>query len=264
MLIPFTQLIASIQSQGEARYGLTISPDWMQGRTTYGGLSAALCLHAALPLAGGMPLRSAQLAFIGPVAGEVSFTASRLRQGKNTALVEASLYGETGEVASRAVFIFGASRQSPHGQPHRLTCPQVTAPEETEFTFPKMMGPSFFNHFDVKLVRGGLPMSGQGGGDNLLWMRHADRAAPNDALSLLALGDAAPPAALSTVTSPARISSMNWSIDVLTDQFVTEEGWWLEHIEAQTLGNGYSSQAMTLWNTSGEPALISRQMVAVF
>jgi hypothetical protein len=67
---------------GTGRHRITLPADWLQGRTAYGGLSAALCLqatvrsHADLP-----PLRSAQFCFIGPATGELDIAAAVLRQG---------------------------------------------------------------------------------------------------------------------------------------------------------------------------------------
>ena len=63
-----------------------IAPEWLQGRTAYGGLSAAIALasakagYADLP-----PLRSAQIAFVGPLSGDVTATPALLRRGKNSA-----------------------------------------------------------------------------------------------------------------------------------------------------------------------------------
>ncbi len=58
-------------------FAATIPADWMQGRTTYGGLSAALALVAAQQLADDLPpLRSATVNFVGPLAGDVEVRAS--------------------------------------------------------------------------------------------------------------------------------------------------------------------------------------------
>ena len=47
----------------------TIPAEWMQGRTSYGGLSSALALEAARKLADDLPpLRSATVNFVGPLA----------------------------------------------------------------------------------------------------------------------------------------------------------------------------------------------------
>src|SRR5690606_33056556 len=85
-----------------------------QGRTTYGGLSSALALALAaakqvepeLP-----PLRSAQIAFIGPLADAVTVTAKRLRRGRNAAFVQADVVSEAG-LGLRATFVFMAALDS--------------------------------------------------------------------------------------------------------------------------------------------------------
>jgi hypothetical protein len=35
-------------------------------------------------------------------------------------------------------------------------------------------------------------------------------------------------------------------------------------VEAETISDGYSSQRMVLWDTSGTPVLIARQNIAIF
>jgi hypothetical protein len=35
-------------------------------------------------------------------------------------------------------------------------------------------------------------------------------------------------------------------------------------IEAESIGDGYSSQRMVLWDTTGAPVLIARQTIAIF
>lgn len=40
---PLARLLGTFTSLGAGRYGASIDASWMQGRTTYGGLSAALC-----------------------------------------------------------------------------------------------------------------------------------------------------------------------------------------------------------------------------
>src|SRR3569623_3773743 len=99
----FTELLAAVQ-RTDAGWTSTVSDDWLQGRTLYGGLSAALCLNAALGAFEGLPpLRSALVTFIGPATGAVTATPSLLRQGKSAAYVGVDLTGDAG-LAARAVF----------------------------------------------------------------------------------------------------------------------------------------------------------------
>ena len=65
----FTTLMRSGKQTGDHAMSFHVPETWMQGRTTYGGLTAALCLQAAMPTSGGRQIRSAQVAFVGPVSG---------------------------------------------------------------------------------------------------------------------------------------------------------------------------------------------------
>ncbi len=259
----FKILMHSGKQTGETAMSFHVPDSWMQGRTTYGGLTAALCLEAAMSTSGGRPIRSAQIAFVGPVSGDVECTATLLREGKNTVFTSVRMIGETG-VAAEAIFAFGAHRESSLNFAH-LPAPEVTAPDETASFFgdsPKR--PAFTRNFNIRLATGKPPMSGAPDADMSLWMRHKDGAVAPDALSVLALADAPPPAALAMLTGPARISSMTWMAEFLTDDIQTEQGWFLARHVADTSKDGYNSQAMTLWNTSGQPIMIGRQTIAVF
>ncbi len=259
----FTDLMASVTTDGAGTQRVTIPEDWMQGRTTYGGLTAALCLKAALPSGGGRPIRSAQVAFVGPASGELVTVATVLREGKNTVFTSVRMTGAEGIVAE-CIFAFGAAR--PSGLDFsEMKAPVVTAPEDTPSFFgnsPKR--PHFSTHFNIRLAAGARPVSGAKDGNMSLWMRHKDEAAPLDGVTLLAIADAPPPAAMSMFTQPGRISSMTWMAEFLTDDIQTEGGWFLAQHVAQTARHGYSSQAMRMWNRRGEPVMAGRQTIAVF
>lgn len=256
----FTALLASITAH-DATQTVSIPDGWMQGRTTYGGLTAALCLAAAEPLSAGKPLRSAQVAFVGPAAGTLHSVPTLLREGKSTNFVSVRMTGEAGIVAE-AIFAFGAARASALDFTS-LPAPDVPSPDDT-LDFFRRGGPKFKDQFDVKLADGGLPLSGAAEADIILWLRHRDDAARNDAVALLALADAPPPAAMSMMTAARAMSSMTWMAEFLTDRIETDDRWFLARHTAQNAAQGYSSQAMRLWNRQGQPIMIGRQTIAIF
>ena len=259
----FSTLIDSFATQSDNARRFHVPEDWMQGRTTYGGLTAAMCLKAALPLAGDRPVRSAQIAFVGPVSGDVECRATLLREGKNTVFTHVRMTGEDG-VAADAIFAFGASRESTLNYSD-MVAPELPAPDETQSFFgaPERR-PRFALNFNMRLAEGDPPISGAQSADMHLWMRHKEDGLALDAVSLLAIADAPPPAAMAMMRAPGRISSMTWMAEFLTDQFETENGWVQARHTAQTAQDGYSSQAMRLWNTSGKPLMVGRQTIAVF
>ena len=65
--------ILAAATTGDKTLTAVIPDTWMQDRTAYGGLSAAIALEAAIRSQDDLPpLRSAQIAFVGPLAGEVT------------------------------------------------------------------------------------------------------------------------------------------------------------------------------------------------
>lgn len=259
----FTDLIASFKAADDNSWRVGVSEDWLQGRTAYGGLSAALCLHAAaLQTSDLPPLRSAQLAFIGPATGELTLKPTVLRRGKSAVFVGVDCIGDAG-LATRATFCFGAARASTLDHVE-LPMPQVPAIADSKPFFRPVPGLNFTQHFDGLLAAGALPFSRAGAPALTLWLRHRDPQARASALALLALADAPPPAAIVLFEKSAPISTMTWQVDVLTDDITTEDGWWLVRTSAETAQNGYSGQNMTIWSASGRPVMAARQTIAVF
>jgi len=260
----YTELLASLKRKGDNNIDAHIPEDWMQGRTTYGGLTAALSFQGALGLVGDIPIRSAQVAFVGPVGGDITIQPTLLRRGKNTAFVSVDVVAESG-VTAQSIFAFGARRESSlHFDD--MPKPETRPPEEIDSFFdPDRPRPGFSQNFDMLIATGDRPISGSKEKSIGLWMRHLDPDTPQNATAILAIGDAPPPAAMSMLAVPSRISSMTWMAEFMTDDISTDpDGWYFAQHTAQLAKDGYSSQSMRLWNRAGEPILVGRQTIAVF
>lgn len=257
----FSELMATLSPQGDV-YSVAITPDWMQGRTTYGGLGAALCLEGVRRAFPNLPaLRSAQISFIGPAGGEVAVAPALLRQGKSMTFAGADLSGAQG-LATRAVFAFGAARPSAFDRAF-IGSPDLPGPDDCEPYIPEGMGPPFARHYDVRLARGARPITKSSEHDHYIWVRHRDQKA-DDVVALLALADMPPPAMMPMFEAPAPISTVSWMLNFLHAELHTEDGWWLLRSCAENASEGYSSQDMLVWNRKGEPVIAGRQSVAIF
>ena len=257
----FSELIDSA-SFDDGALAMILPDDWMQGRTTYGGLSAALCLETAQrAFPDAPPLRSAMVSFIGPAGGPVTGRAKLLRRGKSVMFVEADISGEQG-IATRCAFAFGGSRPSKWNRTF-APAPDLPRPDQCDVFIPDGFGPPFARHFDGRLAKGGRPGTGSAEHDHYIWVRHRDGDA-DDLVGLLALADMPPPAILPMLTEFAPISSMTWMVNVLCDTPKTRDGWWLLQSRAEHAGNGYSSQDMLVWNADMELVIAGRQSVAIF
>ena len=187
---------ASMTRNGD-EFTADIPENWRQGRTAYGGLTAALMLASVIKRFEDLPpLRSALINFVGPVTGSPTLYSNLKRQGRNVTSVSAE--AKVGEKSvGRAEFLFGATRTS-HID---VDCPapSAPAPKDTEPFTPLALRdvvPGFFHNFDTRLIAGGRPMMGAKEGYIRTWSRHKHAASRAGIESLLCIGDVLPPAAM--------------------------------------------------------------------
>ncbi len=262
MSTTFSEILTGFIRESDHSLSVNVPENWMQGRTTYGGLSAAICVQAALDLYPDLPpLRSAQINFIGPVGGSVKIQTKVLRRGRSVAYISAEMTGEKG-LATHAVFCFGEARESRLNQDFTRK-PNVPSVEESQDFFKRAPGPKFAENFDCLLSKGGMPVSGSKDSEHFIWVRHKDDKAYTLA-GLIGLADMPPPAVLPMFEEFAPVSSMTWMMNFLTDDYASEEGWWLMRSAAEHARDGYSSQDMQVWNKAGDLVITGRQNVAVF
>ena len=257
----FSSLLTDFRASAP-NYEIEIDENWKQGRTAYGGLTAAL-LHAAivnsydnLP-----PLRTAQINFVGPTDGRMQVTHKTLRRGKNNVTFETRLDSDAGP-GTYGYFTFGVSRK----MARKMDYPKhelPVSPQMGEELIPHNTGRNFLANFDRIRATGPALLSGSDNPDLTVWSRHIDPHAHQGVTELIALTDA-PPAALTALIQLKALSSMNWNINMLRDNPTTTDGWFLLRTSTKHVWNGYSSQEMQVWNRSGERIMDCIQHIAIF
>lgn len=241
-------------------FATTVPEDWMQGRTSYGGFSSALALEAARTLVPGLPpLLSAQVAFVGPLSGEVEVRARLLRQGRNASWISAEISNAAG-VGLTATFVFmGPVESALHL--HDVPPPAgLIAPEDAR-ALPEGRGPGFAVHFDRRFA---LPREAEPRPEICWWMRLRDSEGLDPMVQMLLCGDALPPGVLPLLNTATPISSMTWLINLLTPLPQTRDGWWLLRSAGNYAEQGCSSQDMAIWNADGTAVATGMQSIAVF
>ena len=241
----------------ETGFTTEIPANWLQGRTAYGGLSSALALAAAKQVEPDLPpLRSAQVAFVGPLSGPVSVTATKLRRGRNAAFIEADIVSEAG-LGLRTTFVFMAQLPSAIDHDGTASARHAPPPADAElYTGPKEFFTGNFNFFDLKAEAGPTQW--------LRWGRLIDRAGLDPEIELMAMGDALPPAAFKLFAKMTPLSSLTWQVNILQPAPVTQDGWWLLAAETDSARGGYSSQTMRMWAADGTLVAEGMQGVAIF
>lgn len=261
-LTTLDQLLATGTTHENQRH-YSIGPDWMQGRTAYGGISAAVSLDAALrDHPGDAPLRTAQVSFVGPVGGDVAVTTRSLRESRSSRFIGTDLASESG-YGTNAVFTFMKPRDS-HVDHAAIPLPAIRRPHELEEVPEHPARPSFTRKFEMRPSEGRGFGHGRSEGRILTWVRWVDAPQCDPHIALLALADALPPAALPLFTQFGPISSSTWVQHFLTDHPETEDGWWLLLSETRQVQRGFSAQDMMIWNSAGQLVSIGGQGVAVY
>lgn len=240
-----------------------IDEGWMQGRTAYGGISSAVALAGAMALhPTETPLRYAQISFVGPVGGDCTVETRVLRQSKSSLFIDAGVSSDQG-FGTAAVFAFSGDRTS-HLDHNRLAMPDAPDPETLAPVPEHHARPPFTRHFDMRPTTG--PRFGWKSevGEYLTWVRFVEEPVCHPAVALLAMGDALPPAAMALFSQFGPISSMNWTVNMLTGTPSTDDGWWLLSAKTGYARHGLSVQDMMLWNRAGEPVLSGSQAIAIY
>ena len=241
-------------------FAATIPADWMQGRTSYGGLSAALALVAAQQLVDDLPpLRSATVNFVGPLAGEVEVRAKLLRRGRNASWISAEVVNEAG-VGLTATFVFMGAVEASTLHLHQVPMPDYAVPLDQASPLPEKAGPSFAPNFERRFAqpRGDVKVP-----EILWWERLKETQGLDPMVALILLGDALPPGVM-PLTGSVPISSMTWLINLLTPLPETDDGWYLLQAKGNYAEKGCSSQDMAIWNTRGEAVAVGMQSIAIF
>jgi acyl-CoA thioesterase len=263
-MIAFTDLLQNMRCNADLCQA-HISADWQQGRTTFGGMTAALCVAAAERLIPDLPpLRSAQFTFIGPAGGDVEIRPRLLRRGKSSVFVSVDLHSEQG-LGTHAVLSFGAARESLYRY-QSLPLPVVPAPGTTAAFF-RSGKPTFTQHFEAFVAGGHRLVSSAATPELMLWLRHRDPKAMTTLPGVIALGDTLPAAVYTMLSAAVPVSSVTWSIELIEPQAAMRspaDGWYLLRSAGEDVREGYSVQNMSLWSQDGTLITLARQTVAVF
>ncbi|MGH8080668.1 MAG: acyl-CoA thioesterase [Lysobacter sp.] len=263
----YSQVLNTVRRLDDA-WTAEAGDDWSQGRTVFGGLQAALAVRAMRDLVPqSIPLRVLQTSFIAPVPpGPLRIEARVLRSGKSVTQVEARIVDE-GQTACLVVGIFGQSRSSTiEVQPPK---PQVPSADAAEL-FPYLEGitPVFTRQVIMRWARGITFLKGaQATTPIYVGFRDEAYAGPGalGEAQIIGYADIIPPPGMSLLTRPAAVSSLTWTLELLTDDCgPAREGLWLMDAAVDAGRDGYLNQSAILWSPEWQPVALSRQSVVVF
>lgn len=246
---------------------LSVASSWEQGRTLYGGISAALVFQAMREaVSPDKVMRSLSTNFIGPIQADSEFSiiVEVLREGKNVTQVVGRIMQDN-KVALMSQASFGIARQS---KVHvaNLQHHNMDYPLKPSFTpnIPKVT-PKFLGNFDLAKTKGGLPFTGRKESDVHGWMRFKEQPSDFSDAHLIALIDIWPPTVLQILRWPAMASTMSWNVEFIhPHQKISGSDWFAYQANTRQASDGYAHTEANIWDKHGALVAISRQVVAVF
>ena len=245
---------------GEA--ALDVPDDWLQGRTLFGGLQAAIALAAMRSLVPEAPLRTLQATFLAPVGGgTVRAKARVLRSGKSATYVESRLV-DGDQTLALVVGFFGLARESKIAL--RMEQPAVKPEKPIEMRYVDGAMPAFTQHFKARWIEGAPPYSGDRHPENVIELGLRDTGNATES-HVIAMADFIPPVALSWLTDRVAAATVTWMLELLTSDFSSMplDGWRMD-ARAMAAEGGYTNQSMVLWGPGGVPVALGRQTMVVF
>lgn len=251
---------------------ITVTDDWAQGRTVYGGLTAALIYQCMQQLVAtdkpneSRPIRYFNLSFIGPLVVKqvMAIEVELLRAGRSASQLMARVK-QNGKTCVIAQACFGVDRQSKINIKGSVQT-AMKKPLKANFIpqIPKVV-PRFLRHFEINVQDGRLPFMG-GNKDHLHgWMRFKKAATQVDDAHLIAMIDAWPCTVLQQLRLPAPASTMNWNLEFPQTAPVIQPKQWLAYqAVTEHASDGYVFCDAKVWNEAGELLALSRQTVGIF
>ncbi len=258
----------------EADKPIQVQAEWGQGRTTFGGMSAALILrHAQRLVPQEHRLRSLNVTFCGPVSIDepCMFASTLLASGKSVSHVTGQLSQATNNnldaanVRTLLTACFGVERKSDINviAPARQN---LSKPEQGQLLpYIKGVTPDFIQNVSLRITEGGLPFSGSKSTRLAGWARLNATPKSFENEHLLAIIDAWPPATLPMLSSFSPTSSVTWQVEfVHASPNLQPQDWVYYECDVVQAEGGYGHTQAQIFHPNGELLALSRQVVTIY
>ena len=251
----------------ENKESFIIPKQWSQGRTVFGGLSAAIVFAAARKKVSNERLiRSFSCNFVGPFFVEEVFSINTevLREGKNVSTIQSSII-QNGKTCVHAQSVFGGQRQSKlrveNADTHVMQIPK----KPTFIPVIPKLTPKALSNFELAFTDGGMPFKGSKNTTVGGWMRFKKSPQEMSICHLIALIDAWPPTLLQMLRLPAPASTMTWTLNFVQPLgMLSTSEWFAYQSKTREYSDGYGITDANIWDQDGKLLAMSNQVITLF
>lgn len=261
--------LSGLYAQIQQSEWVDIPEGWLQGRTIYGGLVAAMLMQKAIAVVAdnNKGLLSASVTFVGPVQlGRARLSAEVLRAGKSVTTLEVRLWQDDA-VQTILLASFGTQRDSAIQVNQERAAPDYPAAGELQIAQHHPLAPECFKQMQMVWAEGKYPCSASAQPDFGGWFRFEPKLHDNrdmTAADLMAAFDMWPPGVLPMYKTIAPASSLTWNVTMVHPLRSKLQDWFKYKVFTDYAGEGYSTEYAHLWDAQGRLIAVSRQTVTVF
>lgn len=249
-----------------------IDSSWAQGRSVFGGLTAAIVLSR---IESNHDIRKYNLKkisvnFCSPTKSLTDYTIKTeiLSSGKSVKQITGMIL-QAGKITTQVTAVYVLERNSTISIDSNCV-PPTSQPESYQpIPFIENVTPNFIQHVDIRIDSGNLPFSGKKHRTLSGWMQWKQKALSDDEYYtnplLIGLIDAWPPAVLPHLKVPAPASSITWDIDIIQPDALPRLTEFLYYdCTIEHAYGGYANTYAHIRNQNGDLIALSKQLVGVY
>ena len=249
---------------------LSIDSSWGQGRTLFGGVSAAVALHhVRQQIEASRPLRSLSVSFTGATLADTPFNlqSQLLSNGKSVSQINGQVV-QNDKVVTQVTACYGVERESSIA----VQAPSIEIPtlgKGQKFGYIAGLTPEFVQHLDFEYHRGQFPFSNSKSNELAGWMRFNEPGEDFTEAHLVALIDAWPPVVLQKLKTLAPAASVTWNLEIvqplnLLENPIAADDWLYYEAEVKQAHHGYAHTEAKIYSSDGTLLALSRQLVTIY
>ncbi|MFT7260617.1 MAG: acyl-CoA thioesterase [Glaciecola sp.] len=262
----FEQLMQQAQTESE----FSVNTSWGQGRTLFGGMSAALALqNISQQVDKERSLRSLAVNFTGQTLADTTMSIAKqtLSAGKSISQINGHVL-QNDRVVTQVCACFGINRDSNLN----VNSPQIELPvlgTHQRLSYIKGITPEFVQHFEFEYCKGQFPFTNSPLNELAGWVRFKEAGGEFTEAHLIAVIDAWPPTVLQKLKSFAPCATVSWNIEIvqplsLLKQPIPADDWLYYEAEIKQAHHGFAHTEAKIYNSDGLLLALSRQLVAVY
>ena len=242
-----------------------IPESWAQGRTTFGGLTAAiLCQAAETGICPTRPLRNFEIGFVRPVEALVPYEleVETLANGK-TVTIQSARICQAGKVRATAKADYVLPIDSVVSV-DSFSAPRIKKKEDSQ-RLDRDGLPNFFQYFDAHLATDGIPFSGHEVPELGGWVRFKTPPRRISNAHLLCMIDSWPPTASTLYQGFKPVSTISWNVHLAhAAKSLSPESYIGYFSRVNFSKNGISSSNAEVWSPDGRLLAKSHQTNIIY